>query len=202
MPYPDLDGTVGKVELYHPDGVGRVAGILNALPERAQEIQQLRGPATAHCWDLVKYKGKDVSGLPYVQRRYLAEKVIDEIRFFNSTGTWSAPASPGRIQLLSTTRLFLFATFWRRCCRQSSRDPAGGTWFKVKQVDFADLELVEVLPGTGKYSDSVGDWLFGIQKTEHSERSVHSQSRMRGVNGSGLTERTWSELSSRFECKR
>jgi ATP-dependent DNA ligase len=39
---------------------------------------------------------------------------------------------------------------------KAAGDPTGGTWFKVKQVDFADLELVEVLPGTGKYSDSVG----------------------------------------------
>jgi hypothetical protein len=157
MPYPDLDGTVGKVELYHPDGVGRVAGILNALPERAQEIQQLRGPATAHCWDLVKYKGKDVSGLPYVQRRYLAEKVIDEIRFFNSNWNMVRACKPGEDPIAFYNEIVsLPLPFGEGVVVKAAGDPAGGTWFKVKQVDFADLELVEVLPGTGKYSDSVG----------------------------------------------
>jgi len=157
MPYPDLEGTVGKVELYHPDGVGRVAGILNALPERAQEIQRLRGPATAHCWDLVKYKGKDVSGLPYVQRRYLAERVIDEIRFFNSNWNMVRACKPGEDPIAFYNEIVsLPLPFGEGVVVKAAGDPAGGTWFKVKQVDFADLELVEVLPGTGKYSDSVG----------------------------------------------
>jgi hypothetical protein len=157
MPYPDLEGTVGKVELYHPDGVGRVAGILNALPERAQEIQRLRGPATAHCWDLVKYKGKDVSGLPYVQRRYLAEKVIDEIRFFNSNWNMVRACKRGEDPIAFYNEIVsLPLPFGEGVVVKAAGDPAGGTWFKVKQVDFADLELVEVLPGTGKYSDSVG----------------------------------------------
>ena len=157
MPYPDLEGTVGKVELYHPDGVGRIAGILNALPERAQEIQQLRGPASAHCWDLVKYKGKDVSDLPYAQRRYLAEKVINEIRFFNSNWNMVRAAKPGEDPIAFYNSIVaLPLPFGEGVVCKLSDQPAGMAWLKVKQVDFADLELIEVLEGRGKYQNSVG----------------------------------------------
>jgi hypothetical protein len=77
--------------------------------------------------------------------------------FSTATGTWFAPASLESIQLPSTNKIVsLPLPFGEGVVIKSAGDPAGGTWFKVKQVDFADLELVEVLPGTGKYSDSVG----------------------------------------------
>jgi hypothetical protein len=68
---PKLGNTVLTGELYHPDGPARVAGILNALPDKARSIQQIRGPVSFHAWDIHKYKGKDVSKLPYVERRQL-----------------------------------------------------------------------------------------------------------------------------------
>jgi hypothetical protein len=157
MPYPDLDGTVGKVELVHPDGVHRVAGILNALPGRAQDVQLQRGPVQAHCWDLVKYKGRDVSGLPYAQRRALAEKVVREIRFYNRNWDMVQKMDAGDDPVAfynSIVRLPL--PFGEGVVIKDAGDPTGETWFKVKQVDFADLVLVEVLPGSGKYADSVG----------------------------------------------
>jgi hypothetical protein len=82
-PGPKLDGTVLRGELYHPDGAGRMGGILNAYPDKARQIQQLRGEATFHGWDIVKYKGKTVSGLPYAERRAALEQAIGEIRRFN-----------------------------------------------------------------------------------------------------------------------
>src|ERR1035438_2597067 len=120
-----------------------------------------------------------------------------------ATGTWSVPANLGRIQLLSTTRLFLFRYLLAKVL--SSKQPEiplaerGSRSNRLTSLTWNWLKCCRVRASTAIRS---GDWLFGIQKTEHSERSVHSQSRMRGVNGSGLTERTWSEPSSRFECKR
>jgi hypothetical protein len=61
---PKLGDTILKVELVHPDGVSRVAGILNSHPEKASQVQAQRGPVQAYAWDVVKVGGKDVSGLP------------------------------------------------------------------------------------------------------------------------------------------
>jgi len=125
-------------------------------------------------------------------------------RFFNSNWNMVRACKPGEDPIAFYNEIVsLPLPFGEGVVVKAAGDPAGGTWFKVKQVDFADLELVEVLPGYGqvqRFGRATG--LFGIRKTGHSERSVHSQSRMRGVNGSGLTERTWSEPLSRFECKR
>lgn len=157
LPYPDLEGTAGTVELVHPDGVSRVAGVLNALPERAQEIQRLRGPVKAYTWELVSYKGKDVSDLPYVQRRYLAEKVVGDIRQFNSNWNMIQKAKPGENPVAFYNRIALLPLpYGEGVVVKDATAPAGETWFKVKQVDFADLELIEVLPGSGKYAESVG----------------------------------------------
>ncbi len=84
---PNLTGTVFQGELTHPDGSARVSGILNSLPQNARLIQQKRGDVKYAVWDILKYKGKDVSGLPYSERRALYEKAVNEIRSVNRN--WS-----------------------------------------------------------------------------------------------------------------
>ena len=80
-------------ELHHPDGAARVGGILNALPEKSIRIQQERGPVGFYAWDIVKFKSRDVSQIPYGERRELYERVIEEIRLFNK-GLHVVPAMP------------------------------------------------------------------------------------------------------------
>jgi ATP-dependent DNA ligase len=67
----------------HSDGAARVGGIVNALPEKSIQIQRERGPVEFYAWDIAKFKGRDVSQIPYGQRRELYEAVIAEIRLFN-----------------------------------------------------------------------------------------------------------------------
>ena len=83
FPGPEQEGTVLRGELHHPDGAARVGGIVNALPEKSIRIQQERGPVEFYAWDIAKFKGRDVSQMPYGQRRELYEDVIEEIRLFN-----------------------------------------------------------------------------------------------------------------------
>jgi hypothetical protein len=78
FPGPEQEGTVLRGELHHPDGAARVGGILNALPEKSIRIQQERGPVEFYAWDIPKLKGRDVSQMPYGQRRELYEAVIEE----------------------------------------------------------------------------------------------------------------------------
>ncbi len=72
-----------------------MGGILNALPDKAQEIQKLRGHASFHAWDIVDYRGRDVSHLPYAQRRALLEQVVDEIRVYNRNWNIVRAMRPG-----------------------------------------------------------------------------------------------------------
>ncbi len=83
FPGPEQEGTVLRGELHHPDGAARVGGIVNALPEKSIRIQQERGPVEFYAWDIAKFKGRDVSQMPYGRRRELYEGVIEEIRLFN-----------------------------------------------------------------------------------------------------------------------
>ena len=65
FPGPEQEGTVLQGELHHADGAARVGGILNALPEKSIRIQQERGPVEFYAWDIAKFKGRDVSQMPY-----------------------------------------------------------------------------------------------------------------------------------------
>lgn len=157
FPGPQLNGTVLQGELYHPDGAGRMGGILNAMPEKAQAIQKLRGPATYWGWDIVKYKGRDVSHLPYIERRELLDQVITELRQYNKHYNIVERCMPGEDPAAFYERITsLPLPFGEGIVLKRSTDAAGETWFKVKKTDFEDLQVMEILPGTGKYADTVG----------------------------------------------
>lgn len=157
FPGPQLNGTVLQGELYHPDGAGRMGGILNALPDKAQAIQKLRGPANFFGWDIVKYKGRDVSHLPYAERRELLERVIGELREYNKHYHVVERSKPGEDPVEFYSRITSMPLpFGEGVVLKRADAPAGGTWFKVKKTDFEDLLVEDILPGSGKYADTVG----------------------------------------------
>src|ERR1035438_7652190 len=45
---------------------------------------------------------------------------------------------------------------------KDNNDPAGAAWYKVKHSGQVDLELVDVVPGSGKFATSAG----GIERTQ------------------------------------
>ena len=160
FPGPDLDGTVMRGELFHPEGAARVGGILNSMPDKAIQFQTEHGPVTFIVWDELKHNGKDISKLPYVERRAIYVADVNSIRHFN--GLWSYV--PAR------TRAFL--SFYRGIVNdprglpyaegivlKDGNSPAGEPWRKVKFRDTVDVEIVDVLEGTGKYQGSAGKLL-------------------------------------------
>jgi hypothetical protein len=156
---PGLDRTVFKVELYHPDGAPRVAGILNALPQKARAIQSLRGPVESYAWDIIRLNGRDVSKLPYSQRRALYEQAVDRIRLFNKHWHFVARAKgdPNEFYQEITQHPLPWG---EGVVIKAANAPFGeGAWFKVKQTDFHDFEIVEIQEGQGKYHGSVGRFL-------------------------------------------
>lgn len=155
-PYPPLDGTVLQGELYHPEGAARVSGTLNSLAPNAQVIQLQRGPIRCFVWDIVKYKGHDVSSKPYEERRKLYEDVVKQIRTVNRN--WDTveqrPNTETPVQ------------FYARVTRDplpfgegivvKPKDSSLQKWDKIKMTGFGYFNLTDILEGEGKYAKTVG----------------------------------------------
>jgi hypothetical protein len=155
---PHQSKTVLQGELYHPDGAARMGGILNSFPDKARAIQATRGPAQFYAWDILKLRGKSVSELSQADRRALLEEVIQDIRRFNKN--WHVvlrkpdwlPAKEFYEGVVSYDLPFGEGIV----IKDAHQAHGEGTWFKIKQTDFEDFEVVGILPGKGKYADSVG----------------------------------------------
>lgn len=156
-PAPNLHGTVLKVELLHPDGSARTSGVLNSYPEKAYSTQASRGLVKAVAWNIIKLNGKDVSNLPYVERRKLLEEVIKTIRLYNKN--WDIAEKYEGSDPLG---------FYRKVINDprglpysegiviKPKDAIEESWFKVKNRDFSDLVVVDFIEGSGKYANSLG----------------------------------------------
>jgi len=104
------------------------------------------------------------------------------MRSGSSNSNWNMvrACKPGEIQLLSTTRLFLFATFGEGVVSKQPESPANVVQGQ-KQVTSLTW-MVEVLPVRARTAISVGDWCSESGNGALGEVRFHSQSRMRGVN--------------------
>ena len=71
---------VFRAELVHADGAAKVGGLSNSLPEKAQQYQREHGDAELYVWDVAEYKGKDVSALPYRERRTVCRELVRELK--------------------------------------------------------------------------------------------------------------------------
>jgi hypothetical protein len=157
FPGPEQEGTVLRGELHHADGAARVGGILNALPENSIRIQQERGPVEFYGWDIAKFKGRDVSQMPYGQRRELYEAVIAEIRLFNQ----HLHVVPAMFEGGDPVEFYQTIIHDPRGLPYSEgvlvkyRDSVD-EWFKVKANDALDVEVSRCIEGTGKFAGSLG----------------------------------------------
>jgi len=157
FPGPEQEGTVLQGELHHADGAARVGGILNALPEKSIKIQQEKGPVEFYAWDIAQFKGRDVSQMPYGERRELYEAVIAEIRLFNRH-LHIVPAMPEGGDPVEFYRAIIHdprGLPWSEGVvvkYQDSRDQ----WFKVKANDTLDVRVIRCIQGAGKFAGSLG----------------------------------------------
>jgi ATP-dependent DNA ligase len=72
-------------EIVHPGGAARVGGLCSSAPEKAQAYQKAHGPSGLFVWDCLNYHGKDISGLPYRERRVYAARLVEELRPYSDT---------------------------------------------------------------------------------------------------------------------
>jgi ATP-dependent DNA ligase len=192
FPGPKQEGTVLRGELHHDDGAARVGGILNALPEKSIRIQQERGPVEFYAWDIAKFNGRDVSQMPYGQRRELYQGVITEIRLFNrhlhNVPTMREDGDPVEFYraIIHDPR----GLPWSEGVVVKYRDSAD-QWFKVKANDTLDVRVTRCLEGAGKFAGSLGAMVVegptGVQSEIGSFQLTNEQRRWIWQNRDVLT---------------
>ena len=159
FPGPNQDGTILKGELFHPEGAARVGGILNSGADKAQAFQEKHGSVVVYVWDIVKLRGKDVTHLPYQQRRelYVNDCINDIGRFTDGWYAVPAVSGGGFVSFYDRITSDQRGLPWSEgvVIKQGS-DPAGITWQKVKFRETTDFKVIGVLEGIGKREGKVG----------------------------------------------
>ena len=165
---PALNGTVFQGELAHSEGAARVSGILNSLAPNARAIQEERGPVKYYVWDVLRFRGRDVSGRPYAERRALAERLVREIRFTNKNWDIVEKCPDGELPAQFYQRVINSPLPWGEGIVIKPRDASAQKWDKMKMTGFGYFKLVDILPGEGKYGNSVGRLL--VENPENGAR--------------------------------
>ena len=155
-PGPSLDKTVFRGELSHPEGSARVSGILNSLAPNARVIQKQRGPVKFFVWDIVRYKGRDVSSLPYSERRALYKRLVAEIRQVNKCWDVVEEMPKGMTPKEFYEHIISDPLPMGEGVVIKPIDSALPKWDKIKLTGFGYFKLAGVLPGEGKYAGTVG----------------------------------------------
>lgn len=162
VPNPDLSGTQFQGELVHPDGVSRVSGILNAQPALARKTQELRGPVKYYVWDIVKLRGRDVTKKPYSERRKMYVEAVKDIQLINPNWFYIKEAGNIAPRSFYNSIIDLPLPYGEGVVVKDKNDPRGASFYKVKQFDLVDMEILPdgFIEGefgvTGKYVGSLG----------------------------------------------
>ena len=154
FPGPGLDKSVLRGELFHNKGAAYVGGVLNALPARSIASQKECGPVSFFVWDVARLRGRDVSKLPYDQRRQLYEAAVEDIRLFNKL--WSVVQ---RMEIGGDPTRFYEEIIGRPLPYGEGvviKELSGDRWWKVKATELSDLKVVGFVEGNGKFKDSLG----------------------------------------------
>lgn len=98
-----LRDTIVRGELYAVDNKGkalpaaRVGGILNAGVWKSREMQQSGGKLVPVIFDVMKYKGTDVSNLPYEKKKGLLNMIVAEAPWLKLPRTASTPEEKAKL---------------------------------------------------------------------------------------------------------
>jgi ATP-dependent DNA ligase len=110
-----------------------------------------------YAWDIAKFKGRDVSQMPYGERCELYEGVIEEIGLFNKhfhvVPTMPEDGDPVKFYqaIINDPRGLPYS----EGVVVKYKD-AADEWFKVKANDTLDVKVVRCIEGTGKFAGSLG----------------------------------------------
>jgi hypothetical protein len=163
-----------QAELVHADGAARVGGLCNSAPEKAQAYQEAHGLASLFVWDCLNYHGKDISGLPYRERRIYATRLVEELRPYSDHIHLAEEMPAGGDPVAFYDKIIgdrRGLPYSEGVVVKDLNDPTGTTWFKVKARPDFDWEIAPdgIVPGSGKYAGSAG--AIRVQHPETGARS-------------------------------
>ena len=152
---------VFRAELVHPDGAARVGGLSNSMPDKARQYQKEHGDAELYVWDVAEYKGKDVSGLPYRERREICRKLVADLKPY-CKNVHLAEAAPEGMDVVAFYEKVIHdprgLPYSEGVVVKDLNDPSGELWFKCKPREALDWGIAPggIIEGRGKYSGSAG----------------------------------------------
>jgi hypothetical protein len=174
FPAPDISA-VFRAELVHPDGAARVGGLSNSMPEKAQEYQREHGDAELYAWDVAEYQGKNVSALPYHERRGICRQLVDELKPY-CKNIHLAEAAPDGMDAVEFYEKIIHdprgLPYSEGVVVKDLNDPSGRVFFKTKPRDDFDWPIAPsgIVEGAGKYAGSAG-----AITVEHPETGARSE---------------------------
>lgn len=181
--YPGLPGdTVLRSELYGASGrksltAAETGGLLNATVEHSLQKQKETGAELRHrLLDVLRYRGRDLSEVPYEKRLELLKDIasrIDDPRFSVAEDVRDPAEQKALLRRILSGKhpLTREGVVFHPV---GSADPV-----KVKRADEADVIITGVFPGSGKYSRSAGGFTYSLP-----EAPLETV----GEVGSGLTD--------------
>jgi len=160
---PNYKGTLLRGEIYGEQGGEAIApqavgGILNSTIERSLRDQQARKiHMKNYIFDVLKYKGRDVRGLPYEQRYDLLKDIVGQLpedKF---------QLARGETDVVKAKKLIRDIMLGKNKLTQEgvvAHPLGGGTPIKLKKVHDVDVRISGIFPGTGKYKDYAGGFEY------------------------------------------
>jgi ATP-dependent DNA ligase len=142
-------------------GASDVAGILNSKVLKSREKQKALGNLEPWAFDVVKYQNKDVSTLPFEERRTLLKKIVGSIKSIKLMP--AVRPGEGRSKLLQLIRKRKFPLTTEGVILI---DPSTGKRMKSKFRPEVDVYIRKFFPGTGKYrTTAVGGFYYSYSKS-------------------------------------
>ena len=166
---------VFRAELVHADGAAKVGGLSNSLPEKAQQYQREHGDAELYVWDVAEYKGKDVSALPYRERRTVCRELVRELKPY-CKNIHLAEAAPDGSDAIEFYEKVIHdprgLPYSEGVVVKDLNDPSGGVFFKIKRKEQLDWRIAPdgIVEGAGKHAGSAGAIVV-----EHPETGARSE---------------------------
>lgn len=162
---PELAHTTLRGELYAVDDKGkalpaaRVGGILNANVWKSREKQQQEGKLVPVVFDVARFKGRDVEGKPYAEKKEMLSKAVGAAPWLQQPRTASTPEEKRKlIEDISAGR-------------EPSTDEGVVEWrydravpVKAKFKAERDVFVRSVFPEAGKRQGMAGGFEFSYSK--------------------------------------
>ena len=145
--------TVLDAELLLPGimRLGDVIGVVGGSPAHAQAIQQLAGNAVLYFFDLPKIEGESLINKGLWQRRQILETLdLSSVGTLTQVTRLPVHHMQGYLELCWDNGLE-GAVF-----KNPDSEYFENNWLKFKKKETMDLQVVDWLPGKGKYSNTLG----------------------------------------------